>query len=245
MDGFDIGQSFEDGLSRLFGFLPELVAFLVLLLAGYFLGKILAGVTRRVLQKMRFDRAMHSSAAGNYISRVVESPSGFAGKVVFWLIFLFFASMAASALNLPLLDRIVNGIYSYIPRVVSAIIIFLVASAISAGTAKFIQRVMGRTPTARVITTVVPVVTLSIAGFMILNQLNIAKDIVNILFTAIFGAVALGMALAFGLGGRDVAKTLLEQAYEAGRSGAADARADVQRAAQNTKAEAARAKRAL
>ena len=76
-----------------------------------------------------------------------------------------------------------------------------------------------------------------------LNQLNIAEDIVNILFTALVGAVALGMALAFGLGGREVAADILQQAYETGKQNAGQVRADVQRAAENTRSEAQRVKR--
>jgi hypothetical protein len=58
---------------------------------------------------------------------------------------------------------------------------------------------------------------MAIAVFMILNQLQIATDIVTITYAALMGAVALGMALAFGLGGRDVASRMLEDAYQRGR----------------------------
>ena len=60
---------------------------------------------------------------------------------------------------------------------------------------------------------------MAIAVFMILNQLRIATDIVTITYAALMGAVALGMALAFGLGGRDVASRMLEEAYARGRQG--------------------------
>lgn len=238
--GFDIGQSLENLLNKLFEFLPQLLGFILLIVIGYLVAKIVGSLVKKALQKARFDRALHNSAAGNYIARFVDRPSRFTGKLVFWLIFLFFLSMALSALQLPLLDQIVGQIYAYIPKIVSAVVIFLVASAISAGTARFVMGVMGRTPTAKLITTVVPVVVLSIATFMILNQLGIARDIVNILFTAIVGSVALGMALAFGLGGRDVARELLEQAYNSGKQNAGQAKSDMQRATRNTKRQAER-----
>ena len=58
---------------------------------------------------------------------------------------------------------------------------------------------------------------MGIATFMILDQLNIAPAIVEITYIALLGSVALGMAIAFGLGGRDVAARLLEDAYRQGR----------------------------
>jgi small-conductance mechanosensitive channel len=127
-------------------------------------------------------------------------------------------SLAVAALNLPILNDLLGAIYSYIPNIIAAVIIFLIASAVSAGAARFVMRIMGDTVISRMVSTAVPAITMSLAVFMILNQLRIATDIVNILFTAIVGAVALGLALAFGLGGRDVAKGLLEQAADNARA---------------------------
>ena len=62
-----------------------------------------------------------------------------------------------------------------------------------------------------------PVLIMGIATFMILDQLDIAPAIVEITYIALIGSVALGMAIAFGLGGRDVAGRLLEDAYRGGR----------------------------
>lgn len=70
----------------------------------------------------------------------------------------------------------------------------------------------------------------------------IAEGIVMITYTALIGAVALGLALAFGLGGRDVAARLLEQAYESGRQNASSAKSEVQRASLNAKRQARQAK---
>ncbi len=237
MNGFNIGQSLEDGFSRIFEYMPQLLGALIIVVIGYFIAKLLSLVVRKGLLRARFDRALHRTSAGDYITRVVESPSKFVGKVAFWLTFLLFISMAASVLQISALDRILEGVYSYVPKVIAAVLIFLIASAISGGVAKFVQRVMGKTPTARMISTVVPVVTLSIAAFMILNQLNIAQDIVNILFTAIVGSISLGMALAFGLGGRDVAKDILQQAYDSTQANADQTKRDMRNAKINTKRE--------
>ncbi len=237
MNDFDIGQSLQDVVTKIFSYLPQIIGALIILLIGYFVAKVVAGIVRKALQKVRFDRAMHKSAAGDAIARIVEIPSRFVSKIVFWLIFLGAISMAVAALNLPLFNDLLAAVYGYVPHIIAAIVIFLVASAVSAGTAKFVQRVMGKTTTARLISTVVPVVVLSVAAFMILSELQIARDIVNILFTAIVGSLALGLALAFGLGGRDVARQLLDQAYAAGKNNATAARTDMQRAARNTKRE--------
>jgi hypothetical protein len=76
---------------------------------------------------------------------------------------------------------------------------------------------MGDTPTSRIVGTVVPALIMVLAAFMILEQLRIAPDIVRIAFAATMGALALGLALAFGLGGRPVAERMLEDAYRRGQ----------------------------
>lgn len=218
MERFDLTQELENVVGSIIAFLPNLLAALLILLIGGIIASVLAKLAQRVLKRMRFDRAIHSSPAGATVSRVMESPSYFTGRIVFWLVMIGAISLAVAALNLPILNDLLAGIYSYVPNILAAVLIFLVASAISAGAAAFIQRVMGRTTLSRIITAAIPAVTMSIAIFMILNQLGIAKDIVNILFTAIVGAIALGSALAFGLGGRDVARGILEQAVDTART---------------------------
>lgn len=238
MDRYDVTGSVRNVLARIIEFLPQLVGALLILLIGYWISMAIARIVRRALHKARFDRAMHTSAAGNVISRIMESPSRVVGQIVFWLLYVGVLSLAISALNLPVLNQLLEAVYSYVPRVIAAVVIFLVASAISAGTAKFVQRVMGRTATAKLITAIVPAITMSLAVFMILNQLNIARDIVNILFTAIVGAVSLGLALAFGLGGRDVARQLLEQAVDSAKDKSDTVRSDMQTASSNARRDA-------
>jgi len=229
MEIFDLRDEFENALAATVDFLPNLLAAVVIVLVGALIAAGLAALVRKALQKLRFDRALHGSPAGNYIARVVDSPSQFTGRVVYWLILLGAISMAIAALQLPLIDNFLGAIYSYIPNIVGAVVIFLVATVVSAGATGFIQRIMGRTSLSRMISAVVPAVTMSLAVFMILNQLGIATDIVNILFTAIVGSIALGLALAFGLGGRDAAKELLEQAADSARAHKNDVRKAVKK----------------
>lgn len=231
-------DSFQNGVARLFDFLPQLIGAILLLIIGYIIAKVLMTIVRKALHRVRFDRALHTSPAGGVISRLIESPSRFVGKIVYWLVFLGFVSLAISALNLPALNSLIGAIYSYIPHVLAAVVIFLVASTVSGVAVAFVQRVMGRTALSKLISTVIPSIAMSIAVFMILNELMIARDIVNITYTALIGAVALGLALAFGLGGREVAGRLLEQAYQSGRENADDAKRDLSRASRNAKREA-------
>lgn len=235
MENFDLRDEFENVLGNIIEFLPNILAAIIILLVGTLIAVLLAKVVKKLLKKLRFDRAIHQSSAGSAVSRIIESPSHFVSRVAFWLVMIGVISLTISALNLPLLNDFLAAIYAYIPNVIAAVIIFLVASTVSAIAVTFTQRVMGRSALSKLVSAAVPAIVMSLAIFMILNQLGIAQDIVNILFTAIVGSIGLGLALAFGLGGRDVAKALLEQAADNVRSKKDDIKSEVNTAAANAR----------
>src|SRR3954452_13726850 len=228
----EIKQSVQNGLDVLFGFIPNLIGCLVLLVVGYIVAKVVQGIVRKLLQKAGLDRHLHESDANQYVERFLPgaSPSNGIARVVFWLVFVFFLFAAIGALKIPAVTTFMNQVLAYLPNVIAAIVIFVVAALVSGAVAAGIAKVMGDTPTGKIAATVLPAVVMVIALFMILEQLQIAPEIVRIAFGAVMFALALGLALAFGLGGRDVAARLLEDAYTKGREQKDQVRADMQTA---------------
>jgi hypothetical protein len=139
------------------------------------------------------------------------------GTLVFWFLFLGAIAIAVSQLGIAALDNFLQSIAAYLPNVVVAILIFIIAAALAAAVSRLVSRTLGDTVTGRLAGTAAPVLIMGIATFMILDQLNIAPAIVEFTYIALLGSVALGMAIAFGLGGREVAARLLEDAYQQGR----------------------------
>jgi hypothetical protein len=227
---FNLGRSLQEGLTTIVEFLPKLVGFIVVLVIGYIVARIVKGILTRVLQTVGLDRALHSGQAGRYVERLSPgaSPSRLIGSIGFWLVFLAAISIAVSATGVPALTQFLAAIYSYLPKVVAALIIFVIAGVVATAVGALVARTMGDTPTGKVVGTIVPVIVMAIAGFMILDQLEIAPQIVTITYAGLIGSIALGMALAFGLGGRDVAARVLGEAYQAGREQTDHVRQDVE-----------------
>jgi Conserved TM helix len=215
----DISESLQRGIDDLIGFLPRLIGFLLILLIGYLVAKALQKVVALSLEKIGTDRALESGTAGTYVGRVVPdaSPSNLIARVVFWFVLLGALSIAITSLGINALNDFLAEVFSYLPNIVAAILIFVVAGAVAGWLGRAVSRLMGDTPSGKLAATALPVLVMAIAVFMILNQLKIASDIVTITYAALMGAVALGMALAFGLGGRDVASRMLEDAYRRGQ----------------------------
>jgi Conserved TM helix len=215
----EISESIQQGIDDLVGFLPRLVGFLLILLIGYLVAKALQKGVALALEKVGTDRALASGSTATYVERVVPdtSPSRLIGNVVFWFVLLGALSIAITSLGINALNDFLADVFTYLPNVVAAILIFVVAGAVAGWLGRTASRLMGDTPMGKLAATALPVLVMAVAVFMILNQLRIATDIVTITYAALLGAVALGMALAFGLGGRDVASRMLEDAYRRGQ----------------------------
>jgi hypothetical protein len=226
----DFGNSVQQGFDRFFAFLPNLLGFVIILIIGYIIAKVVGGITSKALEGVGLDRRLHQSEAHNYVEKVLPgaSPSKGIARVVFWLVFAFFIVAAIGALQIPAVTTFMNQVLAYLPNVIVAILIFVIASIIAGAVAAAATRMMGDTPTGKIIAGVVPALVMVIAMFMILNQLRIAPQIVTIAFAATMFALALGLALAFGLGGRDVARRMLEDAYANGRRARQQAKDDLQ-----------------
>jgi len=226
----DIGNSFQNATDGFFAFLPNLLGFLVILLIGYVVAKVVAAVVRKLLQKVGLDKHLHESEANKYVERILPgaSPANGIARVVFWLIFIFFLFSAIGALKIPAVTTFMNQVLAYLPNIIAAIFIFVAAALIAGAIAAAVAKTMGDTPTGKIVATIAPALVMVIAMFMILEQLNIAEQIVEIAFAATMGALALGLALAFGLGGRGVAERMLEDAYSKGQENRAQIKQDVQ-----------------
>ena len=231
----DIGDSFQSATDGFFAFLPNLLGFLVLLVVGFIVAKVVSAIVRKLLDKVGIDQHLRSSQASRYVDRVMPGASVAKGiaRLVFWLIFIFFVVAAIGALRIAAVTTFMNQVLAYLPNVIVAILIFVVAAAIAGAVAAGVARVMGETPTGKVVATIVPALVMVIAMFMILEQLQIAPEIVRIAFAATMGALALGLALAFGLGGRGVAERMLEDAYRKGLEARDQVRQDVSTAQSN------------
>ena len=234
----NIGDSAERGFDTFFGWIPGLIGALVILIIGYVVAKIVGNMLARLLARAGLDRTVLVGKSGEWVRKLTASPSHLIGKLAFWAIFLGAISLAATALGIDALTAFVASVYTYLPNVIAAVLIFLVAGAVAAGVSTMATRFMGDTPTGRIVATAAPILVMTIATFMILDQLKIAEDIVVITYAALLGSIALGAALAFGLGGREVAAEMLRGAYVKGQGATDQAKRDIERGKRRVEAQA-------
>ena len=171
-----ISSSLQEGFNSFFGFIPNLIGFLLILLVGWLIAKVVRTLVTKGLEALGLDKALHDSPAGEYVEKFSPgaSPSKLVGIVAFWFIFLFVLTAAFSALKIPAVTAFMTEVLNYLPNVIAAVIIFALAAAIAGAVGGIVAKLLGDTPTGKVVASVVPALIMVIAVFMILNQLRIA-----------------------------------------------------------------------
>ncbi len=190
-------------VNSIFGAIPSIILAGVVVTVGVFVATLACGLLYNVLVATNFD---------NIVRKVIPQLKVSATKIVVntvkTIIIIFVAAQGIEALNLSVLTMIVTAIVSYLPLVVKAAVILLVAFI----GANFLEALIVKANAkAANLAKIVKVAIFVLAGFMILSQLEIASTIVNTAFIVTISAVAVSFALAFGLGGKDFAKKTLDK----------------------------------
>jgi hypothetical protein len=198
--GEQIRNYFATGIGQIAAFLPNLLSAVIILVVGYALSRLVGGLVRRLLAKVSFDsmvaRRLHprANAPGRPASTTV-------GSAVFWLGMLVTLSLTTRSLRLISLSDGLDRILGYVPRVIIAAFIVGIAIAIANVLADLIGDV-----THAWLAQGARVAIIALAGFMALDELGIAQNIVMMTFAAVVGAAAVAAAIAFGVGNIDFAR---------------------------------------
>lgn len=190
----------------------------VILLTGYFLARQVEKWTEQVLGRLNFNRVAGgglSEAVGRTGTRL--DPSHATAKLLFWLVMLVVILLASTALGLESINDMFALMLSYIPTVISAVVIVILGMIVGEFVRGLILASAGGVAGVPTVAKVAKAAVVIISIFMALQQVGVAEEIVTATFTLILGAVALAVGLAFGLGNRDLAGEITRRWYEEGR----------------------------
>lgn len=215
--GSAITGSLTDMWNRIIGFIPEILAALLVLILGYFIARGVAALVRKTLQLTRIDRIGQEMGIHKYL-RERDIDFSFAGSIAWlskWIILLAFIVAAIDILGIPQMSAFIGSIIAYIPNVILAVAIlsvgFIAAHYIS-------SLVESSTRVSRTLRNYSPQLGMLSSGAIIafalmaaLIQLGIAANLITILFAGLVGMLALAGGLAFGLGGRKNARRILDR----------------------------------
>jgi small-conductance mechanosensitive channel len=209
--GTAIVISLSAALALVFSFVPKLIGFLVILLVGWIIATLVAKAVTLVLRKVGFDRLSNRMGLTRIEQRIGirMDTAGILGKVVYWFIFLIFLLAACDALGVPAITNILNQIVAFIPNVFVAILVLFLGSLAAMAVADLVRGAFSKTSIANpnLLANIARYAIIGFAAIIALEQLNITPALMN----ELFGAVIAGAALAFGLGGQESARRLLNR----------------------------------
>ncbi len=202
-------------LLKLGGVLPNILAALTLLVMGLIIGGVVRAVVVRLLRAVGFSARCERWGITQAVVRagILRPPERLVGAIVFWGIFLLFAMMGIDALALPGTGGATSLLVRVVPHFLAALLVLAVGWLLAnfLAHAVLIGAVNAQIPEARLLSGAVRWAVLFFTLGMVLTQLGIGKEMVLLAFALTFGGLILTVSLAFGLGGRDVARELLER----------------------------------
>jgi Mechanosensitive ion channel, conserved TM helix len=218
-----ITTQFNAAIGGLIAALPSIIGALILLIIGWIIAGIVARIVTTVLERVGADRLFAQHGAQVYGSRTQSfTISKVVGEVVKWLIRLVFLVAAANLLGLTQISLLLNQIILWLPNLLVAAIILLIAPLIGRfvrGAIEVGAGQMGFT-NAGLLGRVAEIAIIVFAVIIAINQIGIAANLVNTLFIGLVAALALAFGLAFGLGGRSVAEQLWNDWYQSSQQAA-------------------------
>jgi len=205
-------DSLRTGLEAFFAFVPQLIGAIVILIVGYVVAKILQAVVARVLKAVGFDGWMERGGIKQFFDRAQTraTPATVLGKLVFWFVFIIAITMAADALGIRQVSAVLGQLIAYIPSIIAAILILILAALL----ANFLSGIVRGATGSDLLASIARYAIIIYAVFAALTELGIAVQLTAPTFLIVLGAVALAAAIAFGWGGRDVAKDIIERYYD-------------------------------
>lgn len=194
-------------------YLPRVLTTISIVLVGWLIAAVLRLIVRRVLGWLRFN-ALCDRAGLSPLLKAADLPGAdvLTGSIVFWLVWIGFLLSGVDVLGFTVLQGLVATFILFIPRLVVAAGILIVGLLVGnfLWRATLLAAVNAHAPSPRLVSGAVRWLIFLLAGAMALDHLDIARPIVLTAFAIAFGAVMLGLAIAFGIGGGDVARRFLE-----------------------------------
>jgi len=218
-------QSFVASLYGILGMmlrgLVKLIAFLLIIVIGWFISSLVAKAVAAVLRKLKIDQLFDRMGFAA-LTRRMGSQSDSAqiiAEVVKWLIRVVVLVVAFAALGIPAFSVLLTQLLLWLPNLAVAIVVLIVGGLVANALGQIVR---GATAEAGfknpdVLANVARGAIWAFAIVIAVNQVGIASTLVNTLFMGFVGAVALAAGLAFGIGGKELAGQLLEKWYGKGK----------------------------
>lgn len=201
--------------------IPKILGFAVILIAGWFIASLIEKGLAGLLRRVRFNELAERSGFAGFVEKmnVGTDAAGMMGLIVKWFVRLIALVVAFDALGLPAVSNVLREFLMWMPNLVVALVVLVIGGLASRALSNLVRGAASEAgiANANMLSKIAAIAVWAFAIVIAVNQIGIASTLVNTLFMAFVGALALGAGLAFGLGGKDTAAQIVRGWYERGQ----------------------------
>ncbi|MBF6350600.1 hypothetical protein IU448_16485 [Nocardia flavorosea] len=195
----DFQQGFSDAWSSVATFVPKLAGFLVILLIGWIIAKVVATVVDKVLERVGFDRLVERGGIERMLSRSKYDASDLLAKLVYYAILLITLQLGFGVFGPNPVSDVIDGIVSWLPRLFVAVLIICIAGAIAHAVSDLVGNALGGLSYGPMIGRIASVFIWAIGIIAALNQIGVATTVTTPILIAVLATI--GGILVVGVGG--------------------------------------------
>ena len=204
----------QDFWQGFLNFMPSLIGAIIVLLIGWFIADWVGKLVTEILKKLKFDKIFERTQWQDALQKAdfKVSVSYFIGELTQWILMIVFLLASVEILGSYQLSVVISKIVNWLPNLVVVVSIFVVTVIIAEFAKKIVQALVEKAgvSNAKFVASITQGAIWIFAIFAILIQLGIAEELIQILFTGIVFLVVISCSIAFGLGGKDLARDILE-----------------------------------
>jgi hypothetical protein len=209
--------SLAAALAMFLSAIPKIIGFAVIVVVGWLLSSLVEKGIAALLRAVKFNDLANRSGLGGFVSKMNAGTdsAGMIGLVAKWFIRLIALVVAFDALGLPAVSEVLQQLLLWLPNVVVALVVLVIGGLAARALSNLVRGAAAEAgiTNANLLAKVASALIWAFAIVVAVNQIGIATTLVNTLFMAFVGAIALGLGLAFGLGGRETAGQIVSQWY--------------------------------
>jgi Conserved TM helix len=217
----ELSQALQDIARSFAHFLPRLIVMLVLALVGWVIAYVVRALLRSILRLVKFDKLSENAGASQLLNKAaLPSATEVVSRFVFWVAWLGFILLGISVLGILGLQEQIARFFLFLPRLFVALFVlfFGLLAASFFSRAVLLAAVNANMPSGRVLSVAVRSVIIIFVLSIVFEELGLAEQTMLLAFGIAFGALMLGLAIAFGMGGRDLARRFLEKRIRRGKT---------------------------
>jgi len=201
-------------------YLPRLIVMLIVAFLGWVVAYLLKVLVRSILRLTKFSKLLENAGATQLLNQAaLPSSTELLSQIVFWVAWVGFILLGVSVLGIVGLREYISRFFLFLPRLLVALIILFVGLLVASffSRAALLAAVNANFRSSRLLSILIRIIISIFALSMVFEVLGVAEETMLIAFGTAFGAVMLGLAIAFGIGGKDLAREFLEKKLATGK----------------------------